>query len=794
MKKRQTKSSPLRKTLRVLLCICLLTAFLLLVGALAVYAWADKQIDREADETLFASLGDSQTTRIYANQAQYLSPKSRDTEQSNWAEYDFVYAGENSTWVDAFQISPHLLHAFVAIEDHRFYDHDGVDWLRTGKAVFNYLGKSQSRFGGSTITQQVVKNVCGERDLSAKRKAKEILRAIRLEEKYTKDEILTMYANIVPLANACTGVYAASQFYFGKNPDQLTLAECASIAAITNSPSRYNPLTHPEQNKKRAQLILGEMKKYGYISEEMYTDAMEAEIRLKEGIRQSKSMYHDWFVETLLEDVINDLVAKKNMSRASATRLVYGGGLQIMSTVNPTLQNQVSQYFADKKHFYPYAEEDTPDFALVMIDPHTGHLLATAGGTGEKNANRIQNGIFTKHSPGSSLKPIALYMPALEQKRVHWGTAFEDMPEILQQGEKVTIWPKNSPDVYQGRISLADALAYSKNTVAVQLYHMLGKENIYRHLSDVGINNLIRNKQGNTDLAPAPLALGQLTEGVSLRQLADAYTPLCDQGIYRQSNSYLYVLDAKGNMLLDGQGEEKQICSPETAFLMTKMLQGVTDYGTARRMGLKYTVDVAGKTGTSGGDKDRWFVGYTPEYLCAVRSSASKRNAIGDKARSPLYIWDDCMKAVYRISENYIDTFPQPKEILYSAYCSDSGEVPTDLCMIDMRGPRLAYGYFTPDNMPATHCRLHKSAWRNPFDEEIVTDSPSFPFFQPISVLNTEKKDIEDSIKTIDRPYRLWHHIENEAKRRETENTTQRDNVGFMQYIRRFLGDKEKSS
>lgn len=761
MKKR--KSIPVwQKIVRLFLSLFLVFALALLLGIACVFAWANHHIDKDADDALFASLGESQTTRIYAKTKEI--PK--ENESYSWAEYDYVFGDENSIWAEKDEISPMLFDAFVAIEDKRFYTHDGVDWLRTGKAVFHYFLKGDGGFGGSTITQQVVKNVLGEREVTPLRKAKEILRAIRLEKVYSKEEILTLYANIIPLANACTGVSSAASFYFGKSPIDLSLLECATLVSITNSPSRYNPITHLEANQNRAKLILREMLRQGYITEEMYREALAEPLQFKAGIEAGHPRVRDWFTETVLAEVIEDLVKEKRMTTAAATRLVYSGGLQIMSTVDASLQKEISSYFENPKHFYQNTNQTaTSDYAIVIIDPKTGYLLATAGNVGKKTANRIQNGIHTKHPPGSSLKPIALYLPLLEQKRVYWSSVFEDMPREIKSGDTKALWPKNSPDIYQGKITLADALAYSKNTVAVSLYHLLGAENIFRHLENLGMTQLVRDKAGKTDLAPAPLALGQLTEGVSLRTLTEAYSPLAGQGVYTEGKSYEYVLDAKGNALLQAHPKQRQICSPQTAFIMTKMLQGVTEHGTAKHLGLKYTVDVAGKTGTSGGDKDRWFVGYTPEYLCGVRCSSKNGNAIGDTARSPLYVWDDCMKSLYGKHDDYQTAFTMPQGVLYSAFCVDSGDLLSEACLLDLRGARVGYGYFTPDNRPTAHCSLHREVFTNPFDNGISLSPHPFGFLSSsFSLLDTEKTEMEDKIKTLDRPYRLWYYISKEAE------------------------------
>ena len=317
---------------------------------------------------------------------------------------------------------------------------------------------------------------------------------------------------------------------------------------------------------------------------------------------------------------------------------------------------------------------------------------------------------------------------------------------------------------------------------------MLGAEAIYNYLSRLDIP-LIRSKNGKTDLAPAPLALGQLTDGVSLRTLTDAYTPLANDGVYHKSISYLYVLDAKGNVLLEHKEPTKRICSPTTAYLMTKMLEGVTDYGTARRMRLKYFVDVAGKTGTSGSDKDRWFIGYTPDYLCGIRSSSRDGASIGSRARNPLFIWDECMQSVYENTPVYETTFAKPSGIMYAAYCPDSGDLLSEACLFDLRGPRVAYGYFTPDNRPIHHCQAHVLEY-DEITEDSIFPMPSYPFSQPIALLGGDKKEIEDQIKTLDRPYRLWYYknINEEKSILPTDESIKKnEKKGFLEGLKRFF-------
>ena len=760
------KKRPKQKLVRFLLLAPMALGLILLIGLGILFLSAAADIDFREDQLMFENLGVRQTTRIFANKD---TPILEDYSLYTAIEYDYVYGDDNQIWVKSEDIPELLRGAFVSIEDHRFYKHGGVDWLRTARAGLNCLFRFDRHFGGSTITQQVVKNVLGEREATLGRKAREIIRSVKLEKQCSKDEILTIYLNIVPLANRCTGVYAASRFYFNKTPMELTAAECATLAAITNLPSRYDPVRHIDQNTERREVILREMYRYGYLGEKEYEDALKEKVKLNLHPSVQKEKAHDWYVEMVIEDVIGDLMSEKGLTRAAASRLVYGGGLSVYTAMDAGAQERVNRFFADKSHFFEGSGEGL-DSAFVLICPKTGDILALAGGTGPKNADRLLCGATQlKRPPGSALKPIALYAPALQDRLIHYGTVFWDLPEGQADGG---MWPHNSPDVYDGRISFHRAVATSKNTVAVELYHMLGAERIFDELRMLGIDSLVRErKTGNgrtvSDLSAAPLALGQLTDGVTLRSLVQAYSPLADGGVWHKSRSYRAVYDSRGHLLLGSRGEEKRQYSEQTAFLMTHTLQEVTEYGTANRSSLRYLVDTAGKTGTSGGSEDKWMIGYTPLYLAGLRITSYDRSPIGDRARSQVEVWDQLMRELHTYAmahrEDIPTNFQRPEGIVELPFCRDSGCLPTELCSMDLRGDRVEIGCFTPDNRPLEHCTLHIPAYYDRIGGGVLTDtdSPS-PFAIPISLMGGEKKPTMEMIKTLDRFYYLWYYEEEE--------------------------------
>lgn len=692
--------------LRVLLVVAILLLVALLTGV-GVVAYVAVTLDSDEDMAVMEAMRGSRTTRIWA-------PKRGTTgeeivaENYSPVEYDILYGDENMVWADTSEIPDLLKNAFVAIEDQRFYQHRGVDWRRTGKATLNYIFRFEPQFGGSTITQQLIKNVHGEKDVSAMRKLKEIIRARRLEKAYSKEEILTYYLNIVPLGHQCTGVKSAARYYFGKAPDDLTAAECAALAAITNAPAYYEPQGHPDNNKKRRDLVLDAMHQNGYLDEESYRTAKDTDLVLDVTDPVYTKRSRGWYTETVAADVIADLQKERGLTKSAATALVYRGGLDIYALVDPTVQSVMEKYFSDESNFT--VDGHRIQGGMVICHPETGDILGIIGGVGEKRGsllfNRATDGYY---QPGSALKPIALYGPALERNLITYSTVFEDLPGETENG----VWPHNSPSVYQGRITVAEALAKSKNTVAVQLYGLLGKTEIYRYLRDTaGFSGLVRGENGKTDLGAAPLALGQLTKGVTVRELTGAYTAFAAGGEQAETRSYVAVFDTRGELLLRKNVQKKRVMSEETAYILSEMLSGVVDHGTAHRITLDELVATAGKTGTSGMDKDKWFVGYTPSYVAGIRIGYDDPEPLPGGTSLHLAAWDTIMHELYRREDAAGEetSFKIPEGVRRAEYCMDSGLVPTDACRSELRGSRVGVGVYKADFVPQETCDAHTTA------------------------------------------------------------------------------------
>lgn len=739
------------RLLRRILFVVAATVGVAVVGAFGVVAHVAATLDIEADMEVMEAMRGSRTTRIWAP-LRTGAGDVIDAEHYTPVEYDILYGDENMVWADGSEFPALLKQAFISIEDQRFYTHSGVDWRRTGKAALNYIFHFAPQFGGSTITQQLIKNVHGENDVTPMRKLKEIIRALRLESVYSKEEILTYYLNIVPLGHQCTGVKSAARYYFGKTLEQLTPVECAALAAITNAPAYYEPEGHPENNLARRTLVLEAMYENGYLAAEAYEAARQEPLALHLTDPVYGKKTRGWYTETVAADVIADLVRERGLSTAAATALVYRGGLEIYALVDPTVQEIADAYFADASHFQ--TEEGIVQGGMVISDPVTGDILGVVGGVGEKQGSLLFNRATAGYyQPGSVLKPLALYGPAIERDLITYSTVFEDLPEETEAG----VWPHNSPGVYQGRITAAEALARSKNTVAVQLYHLIGRENIFCHLQDgVGLSGLVTAEGGKTDLAVSPLALGQLTHGVTVREITGAYGAFAAGGNLATPRTYAAVYDSRGQLLLTRRVEQRRIFSEESAYILTEMLAGVVEYGTGRRITLSESVATAGKTGTSGADRDKWFVGYTPSYVAGIRIGYDTPSSLPGSTRLHLAAWDEILHAIYRAKDvrGEADTvFPIPEGIRRVPYCLDSGAVPTDTCRSELRGDRTAWGVYKATNIPTEPCQLHVTA-----HYDLLTETYGLGAGDPLTaldfhVLYLPDRHVPQGILPLDAPY-----------------------------------------
>ncbi len=683
-----------------------------------VFIKINNQIDYSADESLFLLSKGSRTTKLYYNaigEGDFAAINiGREVYAPKEIEDQRVHGAENGLWCKYEDIPENLKNAFLAIEDHRFFEHNGVDWLRTGKGRMNYILQFDSRFGGSTITQQLIKNISDDKDVKVERKLREILRAINIERKFSKEEILELYLNIVPMSENCVGVAAAADVYFGKTVSQLSLAESVCLAAITNSPTYYNPRQNPDKNEYRRTVILQEMLEYGYITQDEYDNAIIESVVIKEKSEKEEIVVHSWYTETVLKDVIDDLMRTKGMSYESAYKTVYSGGLKIYTFMNPQIQNYLDGYFKNLNNFPWECAYKGLQMAMTVVDSKNGNLVAIVGAVGEKKGDRVLSyASEAKMPPGSSIKPLSVYAPAFEEGLITWGTVIDDTP-VSFYGK--TAWPRNFPSIYSGLTDINTAITQSKNTVAVKVYSMLGAEKSYSYLvNKLGVRSIVRsaNENGNkvTDLAVAPLALGQLSYGATVREMTSAYSSFFD-GNHRECRSYLAVYDSLGNLILENTPEVTHVWSEQNASIMTQLLQNVVEYGTAKDIKLKYSVDVAGKTGTSGDDRDRWFIGYTPYYTAGIWCGYPDRDAeIGDIKITHLEVWDSVMKKIHKdiINNSYspIENFRIAQGVVSCSYCKDSGKLFSDNCSCDPRGNRMGVGYFVRSTIPYEKCDCH---------------------------------------------------------------------------------------
>lgn len=606
-----------------------------------------------------------------------------------------------------------LINAFISIEDKRFWEHPGMDILRTARAGMNYL-TGNAAFGGSTITQQLVKNLTGNDSHTLDRKLTEIFQALDLEKRTDKTSILEAYLNVINLAEGCYGVGAAAERYFSKSVSELTLPECAAIAAITNNPARYDPLTNPENNRSRRNLILREMASQGYITESQKNEAISTITELHPAPAPKATATASWYADLVVSDVIRDLQEQLDYTYTAASMLVYRGGLTIETAMDESLQKAVEDYYTQLAHF-PTGEQGRPQSAFILIDPATGDILAVAGAVGQKNGNRLQNyATDTRRPAGSCIKPLTVYAPALEQGLITWASLYEDEPLSEMNGIP---WPANADGLYRGLVTVGQAMAHSMNPVAVRILEQVGKENAFAFAQNrLGISSLIPAKgRDANDMTIASLALGQQSRGVTVRELTAAYTAFTD-GICRPAVSYHRVLDREGNVLLENRpaGESARALTPANAAIMTRLLSTVTQEGTAARyMTLQKMlgIETAGKTGTTQNNCDRWFIGYTPRLLAGVWMGYDYPAELkGIQGNPCVTIWDDLMKTCESL---YVGaprkpSFDTSEDLIELDFCPRSGLLPNEYCTDPDRGNATEHGWFINGTQPDTPCTFHK--------------------------------------------------------------------------------------
>lgn len=620
---------------------------------------------------------------------------------------------ENRVWVSIDDIPKSLQDAIVSIEDERFYEHSGFDLRRTAKAffvyVYNKVTKKPTTFGGSTITQQLIKNLTNQKQKTAERKIQEISKAVNLEKQLSKSKILELYLNSIYLSQGCNGVQTASRTFFGKDVSELNLAESASIAGITQYPTLYDPFIHPDKNKEKQEVVLKKMLELEKISKEEYDEAVNYKLVFNENNTdgESSGKINSYYIDQIISEVKADLI-KKGYSDTIATKMLYSGGLKIYSAYDPKVQSTVEKIYTNLANF-PGSTEDGKgtQSSVIVIDPYTGGIKGIAGGVGKKNGNLILNrATQTKRQPGSTIKPIAVYSPAIENGVINAADIYED--------KKITYgnWsPQNYDRKFRGAVSVRYALKHSLNTVPVQILEELGAENSYNHLvKNLGITSLVKDEKRSdgkiySDIGLSQLALGGLTDGISLAELAAAYTPFVNRGIYSAPSTYTKVLDFDGNELLSVSAEVNIAISEETAYITAQMLKEVITSGTGSAANFSGNYFTGGKTGTTSDNNDRWFVGFTPYYVTAVWYGYDSPKTIKASGNPCIPVWKKIMTEIHSgLAPKQLE---KPKGVISVSYCSVSGRLKGAACP----DSDITSFWFTPNNKPVSVCSLkHKSA------------------------------------------------------------------------------------
>ena len=572
-------------------------------------------------------------------------------------------------WVDYEDIPKYMEQALVAIEDKRFYQHKGVDWYRTSGAFVEMFAKMETSYGGSTITQQLIKNLTGKDQVTIQRKLGEIFGALELEKRYDKQEIMEWYLNAVYFGESCYGVQAAAQTYFGKDVSELSLAECAAIVGITNMPTYYDPFYNEDNNKQRQETILREMYEQEYIDYDTYRAACAEKLVFKRspGIESVIQRPYSYYEEVVINDVLRDLMELKNIGYDAARALLYNGGYQIYCCIDMNVQNVVDSVYTDLNNFRSSGNQQLQS-AIVIMNPYDGRILALSGGVGEKTQsfqlNRAVpvsvNGFSyggTQRSPGSSIKPLSVYAPAINEGLITPNTLVQDSSSISLRG---TSWyPHNDDNRYYGLMTISDALKWSRNTVAAQLVDILpaGPQTSIDYMTQrLGFTSLVTSGDKN-DVGYASMALGQLTNGVSVREMTQAYCALVNDGTFTYSRTYSMVTDSKGNIVIDNAPQTIAAFDPNTAYSMTYMMRKVVDEGTGTEAQL-WSTPVAGKTGTSGEYKDRWFAGLTPYYVAVVWTGYDIPAVMNVSGNPAAQLWRKVMSPLHNGLEWREFTYP----------------------------------------------------------------------------------------------------------------------------------------
>lgn len=673
-------------------------------------------------------------------------------ENNELVEIKRLAADENRVWVDYEDISQNIIDAVVATEDRRFYTHKGVDWYRTAGAFFS----NGDGGGGSTITQQLVKNITGDDEIRWERKLREIFRALSLEEKYTKIDILESYLNRIWFGGMVYGVGAASQYYFGKDAADLNIGEAAILAGMIRNPGRISPYVDLERCKDRQKYSLRCMWEQGMISTQDYEAFRDNEIEVhfakpvygdnfgyidertlvsddtpvsSDTDQADTSTYEaykwngtykvsqDWYVDAAIDQVINDYADLKGITYTSAKNEIYNGGYKVYINENMKLQKILEEKYRDPytvlSRYDPNAEEkDLIQSAFVIMD-YTGTVQAVVGGLGEKPGDGAFNrATQATRAPGSTMKPISTYSLAIQKNLITYSTMIPDARINIGTADEPELWPKNYGEVIgDGTLRTAwYGVQHSLNTLAARIGRMNTPRAMYTQLTQMlGMTTLVEQ-----DIALSPLSLGALTYGAKLVELAGAYQIFGNGGVYYRPMFYSKVEDSKGNVILEQDFYGTQAIDSDTAWITNRMIYKVVngDSGTGRLAKLD-NVEVIGKTGTSNAMTDLLFMGLTPEYIGGLWIGYDDSRMIGgsDGWRAVATVWKNVMEDIQDTSQ--VMKFVKDPSVIEKQYCTRTGLLATNKCS------STDIGYYRESNLPA-YCNGDHDKIR----EEITANNP----------------------------------------------------------------------
>ena len=604
------------------------------------------------------------------------------------------------------KLPEYLPNAYIAIEDQRFYKHSGVDLKRTTAAIFTYIFKhTDSSFGGSTITQQLVKNLTGDNSSTISRKTNEWIRAFELEFALSKKDILETYLNIIYVGPNIYGVEMGSQYYFSKNASELSLAESAFLAGINNSPNSYNPFGEKDNKEKiynRTKTVLNKMHELKYIDETNYQNALKEldnGLSFKKGnIKNNNKGIYSYHTDALISELISDISKKENISKNFATNYLYMSGSKIYSTQNSSIQKQIEKTFNNGRYLINSKNDTktTSQAAMIIIDQSTGYVVGCVGGLGNKTISRgFNRATQAIRQTGSASKPLAVLVPAISKRIITPSTIIDDTLTTFENGTKDGYSPINYNN-YLGNITVRKAVETSQNIPFVKIMEKITPKTSIKYMKKMGITTLTK-KDNNLNLA-----LGGLDKGISPLEMASAYATIANNGIYIEPIFFTKVENYNGDIFITNKQKHKKVFSPSVAFVIKKLLiqPVIGNNGTATYCRIN-NIETAAKTGTTNDNFDRWLCGFTPYYTAVSWYGFDMSETIDFNGKNPAgLMWAEVMKNIhYNLkSANFERPILGVEEV---TICPKSGLLANKTCKNTYKE------YFVSGTAPKKYCDLH---------------------------------------------------------------------------------------